>query len=243
MPNKDTFSIPPIGDFVRRYLHKSKVSVDPFARNKLWATHTNDLNPDTLAEHHMDAASFLKMLGGRGVQADLVLIDPPYSPRQISECYKSIGKLVGMKETQSATLYSGVRDSVIPIVADNAIVLSFGWNTVGMGINRGFEIIEVMLCCHGGAHNDTICMAEKRSKNGYVSNDRPASYMPELWCAGGDSLGCRNEPPSVQVPEVSPPVQSGERRGLVEGSDNAKQQPLGMPTDIPLTQPIDGEKI
>ena len=23
------------------------------------------------------------------------------------------------------------------------------------------EIAEILLCCHGGAHNDTICMAEK----------------------------------------------------------------------------------
>ena len=31
MPNGDTFSVPPIGDFVRRYLYASKVSIDPFA--------------------------------------------------------------------------------------------------------------------------------------------------------------------------------------------------------------------
>lgn len=42
--------------------------------------------------------------------------------------------------------------------------LSFGWNTTGMGISRGFQIQEVLLVCHGGAHNDTICIAEKRIK-------------------------------------------------------------------------------
>ena len=34
MPNSDTFSVKPIGDFVRRYLSESKISIDPFARNK-----------------------------------------------------------------------------------------------------------------------------------------------------------------------------------------------------------------
>lgn len=80
MPNGDTFSVPPIGDFVRSYLAASRCSVDPFARNKRWATHTNDLNPETEAEHHMDAEEFLRMLALRGVKADLVIFDPPYSP-------------------------------------------------------------------------------------------------------------------------------------------------------------------
>ena len=39
------------------------------------------------------------------------------------------------------------------------VVLSFGWNSTGMG--SGFEPVEIMLVAHGGAHNDTICFAEK----------------------------------------------------------------------------------
>lgn len=66
MPNADTFSVKPIGEFVQRYLAASKVSVDPFARNKRWATHTNDLNPETAAEHHMDAQAFLEHLKAGG---------------------------------------------------------------------------------------------------------------------------------------------------------------------------------
>lgn len=163
MPNADTFSVPPIGAMVKRYLSNSKVSVDPFSRNKRWATHTNDLNPKTEAEHHMDAEDFLEMLASRNVVADLVIFDPPYSPRQISECYKSIGREVGMLETQSALLYQRVRDAIIPICSEGGIVLSFGWNTVGMGKRHRFEQIEIMLVCHGGAHNDTICLAEKRN--------------------------------------------------------------------------------
>lgn len=164
MPNHDTFSVKPIGEFVQRYLGSSTISIDPFARNKRWTTHTNDLNPDTAAEHHMDAEHFLDMLGGQNVSADLVIFDPPYSPRQISECYKSIGLEVGMKETQSALLYQRVRNKIPQVLSEDGIVLSFGWNSVGMGKKHGFEIIEVLLCCHGGAHNDTICIAERKIK-------------------------------------------------------------------------------
>lgn len=163
MPSANTFDVPPIGDFVRRYLRESKVSIDPFSRNKDWATHTNDLNPKTSAQHHLDAEEFLKLLLAQGgVSADLVILDPPYSPRQISECYQQVGRSVGMKETQSALLYKRVRDAVVPLLALDGIVLSFGWNSVGMGKNRGFEIQEILLCAHGGAHNDTICLAERR---------------------------------------------------------------------------------
>ena len=95
MPDSDTFNIAPIGGLVKRYLSQSKVSIDPFARNKRWATYTNDLNRETDAEYHVDILDFLLMLKAKDVIADLVLFDPPYSPRQIKECYDSIGRKMG----------------------------------------------------------------------------------------------------------------------------------------------------
>lgn len=165
MPSGDTFSVPPIGDFVQRYLKAAKISCDPFARNKRWAMHTNDLNPKTEAEHHMDAEAFMVMLAGQGVKCDLAIFDPPYSPRQISECYKEAGITVGMKETQNAAMYARMKAALLPILTADAIVLSFGWNSAGMGLKHSFEQIEILLCCHGAAHNDTICLAERRLPN------------------------------------------------------------------------------
>jgi hypothetical protein len=168
MPKADTFDIPPIAGFVRRYLMRSKISVDPFARNKRWATYTNDLNPATAAEYHLHAEDFLRMLAAQGVRCDLALFDPPYSPRQISECYKEAGipisKCFHPIETSGA-MYSKARSALAEVLTDNAVVMSFGWNSAGMGKQRGFEILEVMLVCHGGAHHDTICLAERRRAN------------------------------------------------------------------------------
>lgn len=166
MPSADTFSIEPIGQMVRRYLGLSSVSVDPFSRNKRWATYTNDLNPNTQAEYHMDAEEFLKMLASRDIKCDLGILDPPYSPRQISECYQEAGIKCGMKETQNAALYSRVKAAMATVLSDDATVLSFGWNSAGMGKKHGFEIVEVMLVCHGAAHNDTICVVEKKRSTG-----------------------------------------------------------------------------
>lgn len=160
MPDPNTFAIPPIRDLLKRYVSHSKVSVDPFSRNSRLATHTNDLNPETCAESHCDAEEFLRGLSAKGVQADLVLFDPPYSPRQISECYQSVGREVGMEGTQNGKLYKRVRDAILPVLAPRGTVISFGWNSSGMGLVRGFNQIEILLVCHGGGHNDTIVTVE-----------------------------------------------------------------------------------
>jgi hypothetical protein len=162
MPNTETFSIQPIGDFVRAYLACSKVSVDPFARNRDWATHTNDINPATSARSHQDAEAFLIDLERSAVTADLALFDPPYSPRQVSEHYKAAGLAVTSEDTQNGRLYKRVRDALDRIVLPGGVVLSFGWQSAGMGIRRGYELIEAMLVAHGGGHNDTICIAERK---------------------------------------------------------------------------------
>ncbi len=163
MPSADTFSIQPIRNFVHRYLAGSRISVDPFARNKTWATHTNDLDPETAAAFHMDAEDFCRLLHDREVTVDLALFDPPYSPRQISEVYKSVGREIGMAGTQNGALYRRVRDALDKIVQPGATVLSFGWNSAGMGIGRGYVLEEVLLVAHGGGHNDTICVAERKA--------------------------------------------------------------------------------
>ena len=172
MPSPDTFTIGPIAAFVQRWLRG--VVADPFARNSRLAQHTNDLNPETTAADHMDAAEWLGALRDRRVTVDTLLFDPPYSPRQISEAYQSVGREVGMAGTQNAALYKRVRDAAMQVLAPDATVLSFGWNSAGMGVKRGFEIAEILLVAHGGAHNDTICVAERRT-------------APDLWTERGNA--------------------------------------------------------
>lgn len=161
MPNKNTFSIPVIREFVDSYLVNAAVSADPFSRDSHLTTYTNDMNEDTTAENHVEANIFLADIYNGGHVVDLVIFDPPYSPRQISECYSAMGLAASQSDTQSKT-WSTWKTSISKIVPIDGIVLSFGWNTVGMGKKHGFEIVEIMMVCHGGQHNDTICIAEKR---------------------------------------------------------------------------------
>jgi hypothetical protein len=161
MPNANTFSIKPIKAFIERHIIEG-IIIDPFSRNSEFATHTNDLNPSTVADLHVDAEEACKIWFDEGVKADVGLFDPPYSPRQISEMYKSIGLKVGMEETQNARLYKRVRDAMDILMKPGSIVLSFGWQSMGMGLTRGYEPLEIVLVTHGGAHNDTICFAERK---------------------------------------------------------------------------------
>lgn len=164
MPHSDTFDCLPIGTLVRRYLEQSVVSVDPFARNKRWATFTNDLNPNTLAEAHLDVLDFLKLMQDTKVEADLVLFDPPYSFHQMKEVYNGIGRKINGREAQR--FYGDVRDAIDKIVVPGGFVISFGWNSIGMGKTRNYAIQEILLVCHGRAHNDTIVVVDRKENNG-----------------------------------------------------------------------------
>jgi hypothetical protein len=162
MPTGDTFDCPPIGEFVGRWLRGAKVSIDPFARNKRLATWTNDLNPETAAQFHLDALDFLRKMESDGVVADMILFDPPYSPRQVKELYEGIGKKMTQQDGWRTHSWKAERDVIHRLVPVGGVCLSFGWDSMGMGKKRGWAIEEIRLVCHGAGHNDTICMAERK---------------------------------------------------------------------------------
>ena len=159
MPNSKTFQIKPIKELIEKYITPFDEVVDPFANNSEYGTITNDLDPSFNTDYHMDATEFLKMLDDE--IADVVLYDPPYSPRQVSECYQKFGMSVNMATTQ-ASYWSKQKEQIGRIVKPNGIVITCGWNSGGIGKKYGFEIEEILLVPHGGWHNDTIVVVERK---------------------------------------------------------------------------------
>ena len=159
MPNANTFSIKAIGDLINKY--KSGIIIDPFANSNKFATITNDLDPQYDTTYHMDALDFLKMLDTESV--DTVLWDPPFSPRQITDCYKKLGKSVNWETTQ-ASYWSKQKEEISRIVKKGGYVITCGWNSGGVGKKYGFEIQEILMVAHGGWHNDTIVVVDKKIK-------------------------------------------------------------------------------
>lgn len=159
MPNSNTFKIKPIKELIDKYTYG--LVIDPFANKNKLANITNDLDDQYDTDYHMDALDFLKKFDDNSV--DCVLYDPPYSVRQVSEVYRKLGHSVNMETTQ-ASYWSKQKKEIGRIVNRNGIVISCGWNSGGIGKKYGFEILEILLVPHGGAHNDTIVTVERKIK-------------------------------------------------------------------------------
>lgn len=158
MPNRWTFSMPPVRAFLDRWLSGCEIIIDPFCGESSIGTLRNDL-----ARGGIDAAQWCdSLLPTMCGQADAVLFDPPYSPRQITECYKSIGRKATTSDTQNASLYRKVRGPLAMLLRPGGIAMSFGWQSSGFG--KDWHTEEILLVRHGGAHNDTICVAQRKSE-------------------------------------------------------------------------------
>jgi len=55
-----------------------------------------------------------------------------------------------------------LKKEIARIIKNDGIVISFAWNSNGIGKTKGFEIIEILMVSHGGNHNDTICTVERK---------------------------------------------------------------------------------
>lgn len=158
MPNKWTFDIKPIRELIIRYVGSGIGWADPFCGKSEIAEYRNDLNPEFEGCSHMLAVEFCKLLPSN---LKGLLFDPPYSGRQVSECYKHLKNKVHMDDT-NAYFYSSVMTVISPKMPVGSHVISFGWQSNGFGKIRGFECIEILLVAHGGHHNDTICTVERK---------------------------------------------------------------------------------
>lgn len=160
MPNKWTFRIPAISALIDRYVPEDgKGWAEPFAGRSTRTEWRNDLNPahgQPFCKEALDFMAELPELDGG------VLFDPPYSVTQVSRSYQEIGlKFKGAENPTGG--FPKVRDLIAQKVKSGGYVLSFGWNTVGMGKVRGFRPVELLIVCHGGNHNDTLCKVEQKA--------------------------------------------------------------------------------
>lgn len=164
MPSRWTFEINPIRDLLYQEMGEplfiKGLWVDPFAGRTSWAQITNDLNPEMNTQYNMTALDFLKQLNNDC--CDGVLFDPPYSPRQVMECYNGLGLDVTSEETKQS-FYSDAKNEIARILKHNGKVICFGWNSNGLGINRGFIMNRILMVAHGGTKNDTIVTVEVKN--------------------------------------------------------------------------------
>ncbi len=172
MPNRHTFKIRPIEKLLDRYIRNGLEWVDPFAGENSPAEITNDINPLKPTKFHLHAKEFAAELPGiyKGV-----LFDPPYSLRQLKECYDNIDRK--MFKDDSQRFPQNVKELIAPKIITGGHAITFGWNSQGFGKNLGFEICEILLVAHGRGHNDTIVTVERKTMPKLKFPDNPSLYL------------------------------------------------------------------
>jgi len=106
---------------------------------------SNEFQPDVV----MDAQEFVTTTE---MKFDTVIFDPPYNWRKSRECYN--GNYIGSEKK--------LKDALMKIINDNGVVMSFGYDSVGMSAIRGFKKFSYGLACHNGNIHDTIFIAERK---------------------------------------------------------------------------------
>ena len=154
MPNKWTFKMKSCKNLLDRLVIGTWA--DPFAGMYSPATYRNDIESNRNATHNMDALDFLKSIESESV--DGVLFDPPYSTEQCLRKYTPKFKGTAGR----AEYWAKCKDEIRKIVRPGGSVISFCWDSVGMGKTRGFKIEEILLICHGACHNDTVVTVDKK---------------------------------------------------------------------------------
>ena len=159
MPSHETFLMLPVKKLLEMYVGDGKDWIDCFAGSNSPAEHKNDLNPSAPTKYHLEAMEFINTLPRDDYAG--ILFDPPYSLRQVKECYDNIGKSLSFDATQDAS-FGKVKDIAANKIQSGGYAICCGWNTNGFGKNRGFKLIEVLLVPSGGHHNDTIVTVERK---------------------------------------------------------------------------------
>jgi hypothetical protein len=140
MPSHKTFTIKPFKNLIAAELGSNYVDPFPYPFVK-------------------DAIDYLKTIHDNSV--DHLVFDPPYSQRQLKEKYHSAG--LSFNHPMNNSYWSNCRKEISRIVKSTGKVISFGWNTNGIGIKHGFKITKVVLVAHGSQHNDTIATVEVKN--------------------------------------------------------------------------------
>ena len=108
-----------------------------------------DLDKESPADWHGDAFEFVQ---GCTKSFDAVILDPPYNIRKAREKYGE--RWIGQ--------FTKIKNALPRIVVPGGIVITLGYDTVGMSMSRGFRKIGICVICHNGDHNDTLVVVERK---------------------------------------------------------------------------------
>lgn len=161
MPGAETLNIRPIKQLVSRYVPKDGDRwIDFFARNQRICKTTNDINPAFKTTFNKCALALSKDLREGFFKG--AILDMPFSMNQNRVLYENFGRGHYCVRPDSMKYWAEFKNNVAKLIIPGGIVITCAWSSMGLGKNRGFEMIEILLVPHGGSRNDTIVTVERK---------------------------------------------------------------------------------
>ena len=157
LPNKWTFEIPEIKRYLEDVCAGKKVLFPYAGKTRIKSckySRTIDINPDVLPDIVGDNKDVLLEMVASKVKYDIIVLDPPFSHFQSHATYKLDGK--------KHIIMTIVRDCCDKLLRPKGLIITFGFNSVGMGKKRGYKKRELHVFCHGGNRNDTLMLVEQK---------------------------------------------------------------------------------
>lgn len=151
-----TFTVKPIRNWVEAQCNGRVLNLFAGPTKLSVAEIRNDIDPNMVADYHLDAIDFLQQWDGE--KFDTIILDPPYSYRKSMELYNG----------HKASRFKLVKDSIPMCLKHFGKVITFGYQSVAMGRTRNFDLISLAIFNHGGATHDTVACVEQ--------------FIPELAC-------------------------------------------------------------
>lgn len=135
---------------------------DPFARNCPVGTHTNDLNPHTQAENHIDGLEWLRLQPSS--YFDCVILDPPFSDVANDRIYDH-ERIHGEKSNiyTQATYFKSVMMEIFRILKPNGRCLRFGYTT--STLCKGLTLARLWVVNFYSPRNDVLVSLMIKNSN------------------------------------------------------------------------------
>ncbi len=135
MPNKETFKIKPIAELLYQETNNEYLDAFPYPYSGDFLDKARKIQDNSVKN---------------------VAYDPPYSPRQLAECYKGLGQSWDGRNS----VWSQWEYQIARIVQPGGKCIKFGWNT--HLVRSDFEVTRILLVNHGSHHNDTIVTVQRK---------------------------------------------------------------------------------
>ena len=122
MPSHKTFTIAPFKKLIDKELGTNYIDPFPYPFKQ-------------------DAIKYLKTISSNS--ENFLVFDPPYSSYQLKTKYENAG--LSLNNKYDASYWSNCKKEISRIIKKEGKVISFGWNSNGIGKKYGFKIIKIVL--------------------------------------------------------------------------------------------------